>query len=210
MREFFREGVKSGGSIPKRRGIYPYLDDCYKSGLQKLKDRIKCKKIMIFYDETCDSLGRFVSCILVASIPLPHGTEVEIFLGDVYFRREPLNNILVSQHVMKFVGEFQIPSESIVGYATDNVGYMILSYKNAIKRILPNAPHLSCICQIINLVVKDLMKSFPLLLQWSQKFCGCFSKSGARKHRFQQFLSDSGYPVKLPPQPISTRWTSVC
>ena len=64
MRNFFRERVISGGSIPKRRGLTPYLEDAYKSKLASLKIRIQGKKIMIFYDETYDSQGRFVSCIL--------------------------------------------------------------------------------------------------------------------------------------------------
>ena len=121
---------------------------------------------MIFYDETCDSLGRFVSCILVAPIPPPHRTEVEIFLGDVFF--ELLTNIIVFQHVMKFVGEFQFPFESIVFYATDNVGYMLLSYKNALKGILlvqhsfqicPNLPLHTPLCYAVQLPLNDASRT---------------------------------------------------
>ena len=92
--------------------------------------------------------------------------KLKSFLAMFFF--ELLTNIIVFQHVMKFVGEFQFPFESIVFYATDNVGYMLLSYKNALKGILlvqhsfqicPNLPLHTPLCYAVQLPLNDASRT---------------------------------------------------
>ena len=129
LRHFFRNHVKIGGAIPKSNGLQLYLEDCYLSDRQKLIDEISGKKVIIFYDETSDSEGRFVSSILIATLPLA-GTSIKPLLAEMLFDTTPLNYGKVARYVVKFLNDFKIAFEDVVGYATDNASYMICPNPN--------------------------------------------------------------------------------
>ena len=208
LRHFFRNHVKIGGAIPKSNGLQLYLEDCYLSDRQKLIDEISGKKVIIFYDETSDSEGRFVSSILIATLPLA-GTSIKPLLAEMLFDTTPLNYGKVARYVVKFLNDFKIAFEDVVGYATDNASYMIASFTNSLQTLLPNCTHLTCISHTLNLVTKDFMASFVNVRSWCTEFSSYIRRSGARKYRYKKFLEDIGYSQQLPPQPVSTRWTSM-
>ena len=207
VRNFFKEHVVSGGAIPKSRALTPYLEDCYSAEKQRLKTYLEKKKVALFYDETFDSRGRFVSCILVAVMP-PDQLSINPILAETLDEYKPLTAEKVAEHITDFLNDYKISKQNVVGYATDNAKYMLSSYTFCLKALLPKSPHLTCISHILNLVVKDYLGEFSTSVSWCTKFSGYFSKSGGRKYRYQQFLTDIGAPIKLAPQAIKTRWTS--
>ena len=208
MRNFFRDHVVSGGSIPQRNGILPYLKDCYIVDREKLKADLSSKKVMLFFDETFDSQARYVSCALIAALP-PKSQDLQPILADVFIEEEPLDGGKVSRQILKTLNNYSINFEDVAAYGTDNASYMLSSYKNSLQQILPNCVHTPCISHIMNLVVKDFMKSFNEVTTWAVKFPGYFSRSGPRKTRFLNFLKNTGYPVKGAPLPVATRWASM-
>ena len=178
MKEFFEQHVKNGGSIPTTaKGLMPYLKDVYISSKTSLKEYFRDKRVILFYDETYDSLGRFVSCILISATP--DGTPLlKPYLAETFFDREPLNHGKVAQHVMATLANFSIPFSNVVGYCTDNAAYMIKSYNDALKALLPNCQHLTCISHILNLVSKCFIAEFKTTVEWSMKINSFFAKSG--------------------------------
>ena len=201
------EHVKCGGAIPKSRALTPYLKDCYTADKKRLKEKLFEKQIILFFDETYDSKGRFVSCVLAAIVP-PIGLSLQPLLLETFFEREPLDHAKVGQQIISTLSLYKVTYENVVGYGTDNASYMLASYVNPLSTLLPNCIHLTCVSHILNIVVKDFMSQFSLAVSWSTKFASYFSKSGARKYRFENFLKAVGLPVKLAPRPVPTRWTS--
>ena len=208
MRNFFRDHVVSGGSIPQRNGILPYLKECYIVDREKLKADLSSEKVMLFFDETFDSQARYVSCALIAALP-PKSQDLQPILADVFIEEEPLDGGKVSRQILKTLNSYSINFEDVAAYGTDNASYMLSSNKNSLQQILPNCIHTPCIAHIMNLVVKDFMKSFNEVTTWAVKIPGYFSRSGPRKTRFLNFLKNTGYPVKGAPSTVATQWASM-
>ena len=80
--------------------------------------------------------------------------------------------------------------------------------KNSIKRGLQNCVHFSCMCHIINLVIKALTKNFGLCITWAQGFPLYFFHSEVRRRHYLHFIGRDGYRKQLAPSPVETRWTS--
>ena len=136
MRKFLSKHIPSGGSIPQKDGLSPYLKDCYKSDKEKLKSSFKNKKVLVFYDETTDSAARNV-CVIAISVVPPAGTDIQPHLA-IIFEKEHLDQSLVVEHILECSADFSIRLRDVVSYGTDNVGYMLASYKNSLKRDLRN------------------------------------------------------------------------
>ena len=162
---------------------------------------------MVFYDETTDSAARNV-CVIAISVVPPAGTDIQPHLAEIIFEKEHLDQSLVVEHILECLADYSIRLRDVVGYGTDNVGYMLASYKNSLKQSLRNCVHLSCMCHIINLVIKDLTKNFEQCITWAQRFPSYFSHSGVRRRRYLDFVGQSGYRKQLAPSPVETRWTS--
>ena len=180
MRNFFQSHITSGGSIPRRKALQPYLNDCYKCDREKLKQKCKGKTVMIFYDETFDAQSRHVSCVLLALLP-PDNTEIQPYLAEVFLDKEPVNSSKVAQQIVTVLSDYGISFDKVASYGTDNASYMLASFQRSLKEILPNCFHLPCIAHIFNLVVKEFMKSFSISTDWASKIAAYFSHSGARK-----------------------------
>ena len=78
MRYFFKEHVRGGGPIPKSRGLSPYLKDCYTTDVAEMTRKLSDRVIILYYDETYDKLGRFVSNILMATVDKLYFPDVKI------------------------------------------------------------------------------------------------------------------------------------
>ena len=207
MRNFLLKHVPYVGSIPPRNGLSRYLTDCFISDKDKMKAHFKGKKIMIFYDETIDSDARNVCVIAMATVP-PTEPDIKPFLAEIVFQDKPLDRSLVVEHFLECLSDNSIRLRDVVAYETHNVGYMLTSYKNSLKLNLRNCVHLSCVCHILNLVIKDFTQEFFLCAAWAKKFPAYFCHSGVRRRRYLTFLHQSGYKKQLAPNPIETRWTS--
>ncbi len=207
LRDFFREHIRGGGAIPKARALSPYLKDCYLADRMKLKQYLASHNLIVYFDETFDSLGRFVSCVLLAAFKNETSSLLPI-LAETYFQTEPLNHNKVSQQIIKTLGNYEVELDRIVALCSDNASYMKKSYTAALKTLLPNCQHLTCLCHILNLVMKSFMEKFTLSLTFCHRMTEYFNRPSARRYRYLQFLEDTGMRKKMPPVANATRWTS--
>ena len=111
---------------------------------------------MVFHDETTDSAARN-ACVIAISVVPPAGTDIQPHLAETIFEKEHLDQSLVVEHILECLADYSIRLRDV---GTDNVGYMLASDKKSLKRGLRNCVHLSCICHITNLVIKDFTKKF--------------------------------------------------
>ena len=174
------------------------MKDCYSSDQKKLQDFITDKQLVVFYDETNDSEARFVSSILIAVIT-PGSIVYQPLLAELFFETEPLNFSKVAQLVMKLLNNYNIPFENIIGYCSDNASYMLCPFNRILTNLLPKCWHLTCICHLLNLIIREFLSQFQLIKIWSDDFSIYLRKFGARKFRFQKFLADAGFSQKLQP-----------
>ena len=96
------------------------------------------------------ALMQFLSFPFAASDIQPH-------LADIIFEKGHLDQSLVVEHILECLADYFIRLRDVVRYGTDNVGYMLASYKKSLERGLLVCVHLSGMCQFINIVIKNLL-----------------------------------------------------
>lgn len=78
-----------------------------------------------------------------------------------------------------------------------------------LKRILPNAIHLTCNAHIMNLVGETWRKLFTKADKLVASSKAMLTHSSARKQRYKDFMTaKTGDEAPLPPVPVLTRWNN--
>ena len=114
LRKFFLDHVKSGVSLPKGSSLNPYLEDCYKVDREKLTNNISQKPLLILFDETTDTEGRFVCNIIFATLP-PKEQSLELCLADTIFEDVPSNHDRNGQIVIDVLQNFFVEYSNVMG-----------------------------------------------------------------------------------------------
>ena len=120
VRQFLHHHVQGGGAIPSGKSLNPYLSRCFNEDYEKLKEMVKDKKIILIFDETTDSVGRYVCCVMFAIFP-PTEISVKPILADVLFEESALDHGRVQRIILKVLNDFSVDYSNVIGFASDNV-----------------------------------------------------------------------------------------
>ena len=137
--------------------------------------------------------------------------------GKPYFigvrRMEACNHSTFSQSIIRSVTEVGIQFDQVRAVVSDSTAYCKKAYREVLSAVFPDSIHVLCLAHnIVNLVAevfhhhRDFTHTNNLIMMIQ---CSLFKKPG-RKSRFLKFFADyiPSSEVKLPPEPVSTRWSS--
>ena len=177
LREFLKTRVKNGGAIPGSSQLRDeYLFDVYLVEKEELKKKLKGKKVAILTDELSDDEGRYVLDVLVVILDFdelsPHGNTVAYLLDTDFLIQ--INNVTISQSVIRIVHDYGISYNDVVIFNSDNVAYMKLAFSQTLSVIFPSCVNITCHSHIVNLVVSDFKKSFSEIIEFVKSFRNLF------------------------------------
>ena len=208
MREFLRVKVEGGGDIPRRQALVPYIKDLYKIEKENLKKLFANKSLIVSFDETCDSEGRYVCAVLFTDTYPDNCSRLTSYTAEVHFLDHSPDHKTVAGLVINTLNAYELQASygNVSAFCSDNVSYNLRAFDHCLQTLLVNAKHLSCLAHILNLVCEAYLEEFPLLIKWVQMFATYFSHSGARKFRYLAYLENKGASRISAPSPCSTRW----
>ena len=109
-----------------------------------------------------------VPIVLLALLP-PDNTEIQPYLVEVFLDKEPVNSSYVAQQIVTVLSDYGILFDKVASNGTDSASYVLPTFQRFIREILPNCFHLRCITQYFKLVVKEIMQSFAIYIDWASK-----------------------------------------
>lgn len=185
---------------------------------QQLINQLKGKHISITVDESTDVRERSAVNILFSFV-----NYTKLVVTD---HLTIVNNITISQLVIKTLNDYSIPFENIILFISDNAAYMLKSFRN-LSTIIPQMKHNCCLAHIYNLVGETWIENqnFHIVNDIVSNIKTSFTYSSARKSRWLNYLTlnsvesptlpsliqnNSNLSIKptLPPLPVKTRWNS--
>ena len=125
MGTFLLNHVASGGSIPGSHQLQErYLLEVYTEEQCRLKGHLHGQKVCVAFDEMPDAEGRCAPNILIAPIKKNEDGNIVSFLADTVFLQN-CDHSTMSQAVIKVLQDYEIVSDDVIAFDTDNAAYMI-------------------------------------------------------------------------------------
>ncbi len=210
MKEFLHKRVKGGGAITGSHQLQDkYLPQVYADAKQDLKEKLVDCKVSVIFDETPDTEGRCVLNILLAPLKKDDSNRIVSYLVDTVFM-DKCDHSTVSQAIIKVLHEYEIKSENVISFNTDNAAYMLKAFNTVLTNLFANSVHITCLSHICNLIGDTFKKPFDEVNSFLLYMTRVFYMAGSRKRRYMKFLTD-----KMPqsratmcPNPCTTRWNS--
>uniref|UniRef100_H2ZXY2 HAT C-terminal dimerisation domain-containing protein n=1 Tax=Latimeria chalumnae TaxID=7897 RepID=H2ZXY2_LATCH len=216
--EFLRRHVANGGVIPSsaqlRREYLPKVAECHKQEIMELIKRSGCLSVVT--DKSTDSQDQYVLHILFVLQGLngedASDSKLKAVLADTMYL-QAVNYNTISQAIVKCLN-MPVDFNNISAFISDNATYMSKTYNQVLQGLLPNSVHLTCNAHMVVLANDIWRSNFPevdkLIATVKKVFKYCLS----RKLHFKEYLQSavqvvgSNLRVKLPPEPVKTRWGS--
>lgn len=176
------------------------LDTLYHKSIDSIKNRIENYAIYFICDETQDIKNRYIFNILVGvfngaySKPMLLCTKILEKTNSTTVSREILEalNLLYSNENEKY--------DRLLLIVSDQAPYMIKAI-SSLKPLVTNLHHITCLAHALNRVCEKIRSENPELNSFISKFKKIIVKSPNRQTKFRE---ETG--LKLPPEPVITRW----
>lgn len=179
-----------------------YVTSCYQQIMAEIQQLVGNNFVYIMVDESTDKCGRYIAHLLI-------GILHEDIVGKSYLiyckELQKTNNVTIAQFVQEGLSNFflpgSIPCEKILLMLSDAAPYMIKAAQN-LKIFYSNIIHTTCLAHGFNRVAEDIRNQFPLINDLISNVKKVFLKAPLRIQFYKERLPG----VKLPPEPIITRW----
>ena len=149
IRELFTKYFTVNSDLPSTSFVRNQLSVLSGELFEKIKGRLKNKKVGVLADESSDTELRYFFQIMFVELDV--FSECKPYLVDTVFLTEA-NFQTVSQAILKCLNKYCIDYENVLAYGSDNVAYMNKSWKAVLCNILTNGRHVTCNAHIISLV----------------------------------------------------------
>ena len=123
MREFLRVKVEGGGDIPRRQALVPYIKDLYKIEKENLKKLFANKSLIVSFDETCDSEGRYVCAVLFTDTYPDNCSRLTSYTAEVHFLDHSPDHKTVAGLVINTLNAYELQASygNVSAFCSDNV-----------------------------------------------------------------------------------------
>uniref|UniRef100_H3ANF8 HAT C-terminal dimerisation domain-containing protein n=1 Tax=Latimeria chalumnae TaxID=7897 RepID=H3ANF8_LATCH len=212
--EFLRQNVPNGGAIPSstqlRCEYLPKVAECHKQEIMELVN------LSVVTDESTDAQDQYVLHILFVLQGLndedASDSKLKAVLADIMYL-QAVNYNTISQAIVKCLNNVGVDFNNISAFISDSATYMSKAYNQVLQGLLSNSVHLTCNAHIVALL--DIWRtSFRVVDKLIATVKKVFKYCPSRKLHFKEHLQSvvqavgSNLHVKLPPEPVKTRWGS--
>ncbi len=149
--------------------------------MEDIKQAVHGSPVYVIADETTDACGHCVLAILLQPVGKPPVATDLIFLDRVNFST-------VSQAVIFCLNSNNINFNDIWAFVTDSASYMKKAYNTILHGLFPNANHVTCLAQLLQLFF--------------------FCQSSKRRLELKAFMMQQGLSPLMPVFAVQTRWGS--
>lgn len=178
-----------------------YIDDCFRETIEKIREIVKGKKILVSIDETNDADGRHVCNVLIGT--LDPDMPGKIFLLNVD-ELEKVNHSSICQLFEKSLNILWpngIRHNDVLLFLSDAAPYMVKAGKS-IKGFYPKLVHVTCLAHALHRLAEEIRANYPDVDKLVSNIKKMFLKA---PYRIQCFKSQAPN-LALPPKPVITRW----
>uniref|UniRef100_H2ZVW5 DUF659 domain-containing protein n=1 Tax=Latimeria chalumnae TaxID=7897 RepID=H2ZVW5_LATCH len=213
LREFFHKHAKNGGAIPQSSQLREsYFSDVYENERTLVKQILAGKKLAIIADETSGVENRSVLNILATPLETNADGKITSYLLTTTFM-DKVNHSTVAQSIVQTLMAYEISFMDVFIFHSDNAAYMKKCFTDVLAGLMPNCTHMTCYSHILDLVAHSITQHFSAALKYMKYMNNLFAIPSGRKARFLQYIStvksrDPNVPLKLPPEPVETRWNT--
>lgn len=201
LKIFFQKYINE--SIPDESTLRKYcVDKLYIAQLNEIKAKINSNFLWISIDETTDIEGRYVANVVVGIMDSDEEKSKQKFLINTV-ELEKANHETIARAFndsIALLGEC-FNKNQILLYVSDAAPYMVKSAK-VLKVFYPKMIHVTCLAHAMHRVAEEIRDNFDdidLLISYGKKiFCKAPSRVAAYKNKYPD--------LRLPPEPITTRW----
>uniref|UniRef100_H3B044 HAT C-terminal dimerisation domain-containing protein n=1 Tax=Latimeria chalumnae TaxID=7897 RepID=H3B044_LATCH len=210
LRKFLRRHVANGGAIPSSAQYLSKVAECHKQEIMELIKQSGCLPVVT--DELNDSQDQYVLHICLNGEDTSD-SELKVVPADTMYLHA-VNYNTISQAIVKCLNKFGVDLSNISAFISDNATYMSKAYNQVLQGLLPNSVHLTWNGHIVALASDIWRANFPEVDKLIAIVKKVFKYCPSRKLHFKQHLQSavqavgSNLRVKLPPEPVKTRWGS--
>uniref|UniRef100_H3AEY0 DUF659 domain-containing protein n=1 Tax=Latimeria chalumnae TaxID=7897 RepID=H3AEY0_LATCH len=208
LRKCLRWHVANGGAIPSLAQLR--FAGCHKQEIMELIKWSGCLSVVT--DDSTDSQGHlFVLQGLNGEDT--SDPELKAVLADTMYLHA-VNYNTISQAIVNCLNMIGVDFNNISAFISDNATYMSKAYNQVLQGLLPNSVHLTCNAHIVVLASDIWRANFSevdkLIATVEKVFKYCLSRKLHFKKHLQSTVQavGSNLHVKLPPEPVKTRWGS--
>ena len=178
-----------------------YIDACYEHALLSIRTEIGSSHIWIAVDESTDVLGRYVANLVVGRLSSNSASKPYIIACRVLERTDHATVARFVNDGLKVLWPGSVQEEKVLVMYTDSAAYMLKAAKS-LKVFYPHLIHFTCLAHAIHRVAEEVRSHFPQVNELVSSAKKVFVKVPLRVQAYREQLPH----VKLPPQPILTRW----
>lgn len=192
----------TGKNIPYETTLRnEYIDDVYYMVIENIKNDIGKNKIWVSVDETCDADGRIIANVIVGILkPDVAGSRFLVHSEET----EKTNHTTICKLFEKAMGIIwpgDILYDNVLLFLTDAAPYMVKA-GSVLKSLYTKMVHVSCAAHGIHRVAEEIRARFDSVDDLISNVKKTFRKAPSRV----LFFKTEAPGVKLPPEPITTRW----
>lgn len=174
------------------------MHSAYEAVLSRIKTDLKDSYLWISFDETTDSLGRYIANLIVGKLDPESPSKPHL----IYTKELSRTNQETVAHFVNNGLKILNPDESKVLLAvTDAASYMAPAMRT-LKVFFPSLVHVTCLAHGLNRVAEQIRIEYPEVNKLISCVKKVFVKAPLRVQTFRQTFPN----ICLPPEPVLTRW----
>ena len=121
LREFFKNSVKGGGSLPNATTLRQiYVEKVYNQQPNEILKRLADQKIAVIVDETTDMRGRYVVNVLMHPLDSFAPVHFKALLVNTEFLTA-INNVSIAQLIVRTLTNMNIEFNNVLALVSDAV-----------------------------------------------------------------------------------------
>lgn len=178
-----------------------YLHLCYEEALAYVRRHIGSNYIWIAVDETTDVKGRYVANLVIGKLDGEESPTPFLISSKVL---EHTNHATVARFVndgLKVLWPEGVQEDKVLVLYSDAAAYM-LKAGTALRVFYQNMIHFTCLAHGLQRVAEEVRSKYPQVNSIISNTKKVFVKAPQRVLHYREQLPN----VKLPPEPVLTRW----
>jgi hypothetical protein len=177
------------------------LEPIYENSKMKLKSKYLNKEIYFIFDETTDSLGRYILSIMVGECSEIRRTNPDLIKLCELERSNSEIVLLNVLEVLNYLFDSDVKKYKFLRLlVTDGASYCKKT-ANMLKKLIPSMKHIICVCHGLHNLCETIRNQSDNL-----NFVISFLKRYLVKNREFQRVFNDVVNVPLPKFPVITRW----
>lgn len=180
-----------------------YLDDIYMETMNNIREKISNKTIWVSIDETTDIEGRYIANVIVGTLEEHCAGEIFLLNSDEFDKANHSTICKLFNKSMNILWPGGINYDNVLLFLSDAAPYMVKSGE-VLKSFYTKMIHVTCAAHGLHRVAEEIRGQFNTVDKLISSVKKIFRKAPSRLQLFKTEAPN----IKLPPEPILTRWGS--